>query len=174
MKRLSNGRTKDLDNLYGEFFKYGEEVLKAPICTIINTIFITQTPLDAAQISALFCLNKPKGAATVKNLRPITLMSIIRKIMEIIILNQIYPFVDAYISPNQSARRNRSTADIIWTYQFQTAFAERYNQMVHFLGIDLTKAFDTVDRNKLLHILAPIVPTTSHIMLRYLMANTML
>ena len=49
-------------------------------------------------------------------------------------------------SPNQSARENQSTADIIWTYQYQTAFAQRYNQVIYFLGIDLTKAFDTVDR----------------------------
>ena len=174
IKRLSNGRTKDSDNLYGEFFKYGCESIKAPICNIINTIFLTQTRLDSTQISELFCLNKPKGTSTVKNLRPITLMSIIRKIMEIIILNQIYPTVDAYISPNQSARRNRSTADIIWTYQFQTAFAERYNKEIYFLGIDLTNAFDTVDRNLLLDTLTPIVPPSSLVMLRYLMADTSL
>ena len=174
MKRLSNGRTKDFDDLYGEFFKYGYEALTSPICVIINSIFVTQTPLEATQISELFCLNKPKGAPTVKNLRPITLMSIIRKIMEIIILNQIYPYLDAYISPNQSARRNRSTADIIWTYQYQTAFAERYNRIVYFLGIDLTKAFDTVDRNLLLGILTPLIPNSSLMMLRYLMAETTL
>jgi len=174
IKRLSNGRTKDFDDLYGEFFKYGCEVLTSPICIIINTIFLTQTPLEATQISELFCLNKPKGVPTAKNLRPITLMSIIRKIMEIIILNQIYPYLDAYISPNQSARRYRSTADIIWTYQYQTAFAERYNRIVYFLGIDLTKAFDTVDRNLLLQILNPLIPTSSLMMLRYLMAETAL
>ena len=61
IKRLSNGRTKDSDNLYGEFFKYGCESIKTPICNIINTIFLTQTPLDATHISELFCLNKLKG-----------------------------------------------------------------------------------------------------------------
>jgi len=47
-------------------------------------------------------------------------------------------------------------------------------KIVYFLGIDLTKAFDTVDRNLVLDILTPIIPTSSHIMLRYLMADTAL
>jgi len=121
---------------------------------------------------------KPKGVPTAKRLRPITLMSIIRKIMEIIILNQIYPYLDAYISRNQSAQCNRSTAHIIWTYQYQSAFAEQYNRkqsaFVYFLDIDLTKAFDMVDRNLLLQILNPLIPTSSLMMLRYLMAETAL
>ena len=174
LRRLSNGRTKDSEHLHGEFLKYSGASLLTPICTIINQIFLTQTPLDITQHSQLFCLNKPKGLPTVKNLRPITLMSVIRKVMELIILHQIYPSVDAYISPNQSARRKRSTADIIWTYQYQTAFAERYNKIVHILGIDLTKAFDTVDRNLLIAVLTPVIPVSSMAMLRYLMADTSL
>lgn len=173
-RRLSNGRTKDSEHLYGEYFKYSGDVLSVPICSIINQIFITQQPLSITLVSQLFCLNKPKGTPTVQNLRPLTLMSIIRKVMELIILHQIYPALDQYISPNQSARCNRSTADILWTYQYQAAYAERYNKVVHFLGIDLTKAFDTVDRTLLLGILEPIVPPSSLIMLQYLMSNTSL
>ena len=103
-------------------------------------------------------------------------MSIMRKILELIILDQIYPTVDGYISTNQSARRDRSTADILWTYQYQAAFAERYTAVVHFLGIDLTKAFDTVDRTKLLTILRGIdgFPPSSFTMLQYLMSDTTL
>ena len=167
LSRLSNGRTKDSEHLHGEFLKYSGVSLLKPICNIINQIFLTKTPLDITQHSQLFCLNKPKGLPTVKNLRPITLMSVIRKVMELIILQQIYPSIDAYISPNQSARRKRSTADTIWTYQYQTAFAERYNKTVHILGIDLTKAFDTVDRNLLIAVLTPVIPVSSMAMLRY-------
>ena len=72
-------------------------------------------------------------------------MSIFRKILELIILDQFYPSVDQYISPNQSVRRGRSTADILWTYQYQAAFAESYTKVVHFLGIDLTKVRLTVE-----------------------------
>jgi hypothetical protein len=101
-------------------------------------------------------------------------MSVIRKVIKLIIQHQIYSSIDAYISPNQSARRKCSTADIIWTYQYQTAFTERYNKIVHILGIDLTKAFDTVDRNLLTASLTPVIPVSSMVMLRYLMAYTSL
>jgi hypothetical protein len=101
-------------------------------------------------------------------------MSIFRKILELIILDHIYPSVDQYISPNQIARRGRSTADILWTYKYQAAFAERYTKVVHFLGIDLTKAFDTVDRTLLLDILQTIIPSPSYTMLQYLMSATQL
>jgi len=30
IKRISNGRTKDFDDLYGEFFKYGCDILTSP------------------------------------------------------------------------------------------------------------------------------------------------
>ena len=125
MQRLSNGRASDADHMYGEYFKYSGDMLTEPICSILNTIFQSNTSLDVLLNSQLFCLNKHKGTPTVLNLRPITLMSIMRKILELIILDQIYPTVDGYISTNQSARRDRSTADILWTYQYQAAFAER-------------------------------------------------
>ena len=81
IRRLTNGRTHDSDQLYGEYFKYSGPILIQPICSLINTIFISQTPLHITQVSQLFCLNKPKLVATVTNLRPLTLMSIMRKIM---------------------------------------------------------------------------------------------
>jgi hypothetical protein len=116
----------------------------------------------------------PHAFSLLTSLRPLTLMSNFRKILELIILDQIYPSVDIYISPNQSARRDSSTANILWTYQYQAAFAERYTKVVHFLGIDLTKAFDTVDRTLLLDILQPIISSSSYTMLQYLMSATQL
>ena len=49
----SNGYTKDSDNLNGAFFEYGCDSIKIPICCIINSIFLTQTPLEATPIGEL-------------------------------------------------------------------------------------------------------------------------
>jgi len=172
--RLSNGRCKDSEGVYSEFLKYSANVISHPLSVILNTIFTTQTPLTVMQVSELFCLNKGKGVATVTNLRPITLMSIVRKVLEIIVLLRIYAPLDEYISINQSARRFRGTSDIIWTYKFFDAYADRFNQHVHILGQDIEKAFDSVNRNKLLAILEPLIPPDSLTMIRYLMSETQL
>ena len=66
--RLTDGRAKDSEDLCGEFFKYSGDALTEPICTIINQIFLTNTPLDITLTSKLFCLNKPKGSPTVRRI----------------------------------------------------------------------------------------------------------
>ena len=96
-------------------------------------------------------------------------MNSIRKLLEILTLNRLRPYAEAFIGPNQSTQRNRSTADIIWTIRYLQAYSIKTDQPIYCLGIDLSKAFDTVDRAHLLKILQDIVPPDLY---RYLLANT--
>ena len=53
---------------------------------------------------------KPTGPLT--SLRPIVLLSVLRKTLSLIVLSRIAPKVDEYLSSSQSGfRRGRSTAD---------------------------------------------------------------
>ena len=114
---LTNERTKDSENLYGEFFQYSGDALTEPICTIINQIFLTHTPLHITLTSQLFCLNKPKGSPTVQNLRPLTLMSIfwIRSILllinifpriRVLVVEGVLPTIYGHISIKQLLRKD--------------------------------------------------------------------
>ena len=95
---------------------------------------------------------KPKGPK--KNLRPINLLPTIRKILSIITLNRIQAKVDKYISQSQAAyRQYRSTSDCICAYRWIIAIVQTENITIYVTGIDMSSAFDTIRRKKLIEIL---------------------
>jgi hypothetical protein len=171
--RLTTGKATGPDRIPTEAMKYIEiPDFHHCLAQLFNTMFETNQPIDATQLSYLCPFNKPKGQATVNNLRPISLLNTIRKILEILTLERLRPYAEQYIGYTQSAQRNRSTADIIWTIRYLQAYSVRTGRAIYCLGIDLSKAFDTVDRELLLNIIQPNFPTDVFRLLRYLLANT--
>ena len=116
---------------------------------------------------------KPTGPLT--SLRPIVLLSVLRKTLSLIVLSRIAPKVDEYLSSSQSGfRRGRSTADVVFGYRWLCAKAQRQRVTVKFLGIDLSRAFDTIRRDKLLDMLQTFVDDSELRMIRFLLADTSL
>ena len=65
--------------------------------------------------------------------------------------------INSYLSSSQSAYRSgRSTADITWAHSWLIVKTLKYRVVIHILGLDMSGAFDTIDRNKLLTILGEI------------------
>ena len=116
---------------------------------------------------------KPTGPLT--SLRPIVLLSVLRKTLSLIVLSRIAPKVDEYLSSSQSGfRRGRSTADVVFGYRWPCAKSQRHRVTVEFLGIDLSRAFDTIRRDKLLDTLQTFVDESELRMIRFLLADTSL
>ena len=60
------------------------------------------------------------------NLKPVILLSVIRKILSNIVSARIKPNVDEYLFLSQSAYcEKRSTGDIIWAYRWIIAKAQK-------------------------------------------------
>ena len=114
---------------------------------------VMSADLRDATIVALF---KNKGLKTdCGNYRGISLLSIAGKILARIMLNRLIPSVAAKNLPESQCgfRRNRSTADMIFTVrQIQEKCTEQ-NMWLYAVFVDLTKAFDTVNREALWAIL---------------------
>ena len=92
---------------------------------------------------------KPRGPVT--SLRPIVLLNTIRKALSIVVLKRITPAVQPYLGPTRSGfRRGCSTADVVWTQRWMSAKALRHEWKYHMLSIDMSRAFDTIDRRWLL------------------------
>ena len=99
---------------------------------------------------------KPKGPP--KNLRPITLLNTIRMALSIITLHRIRPCTEEYLSHSQSGfRPDRSTADVAWAHKWLAAKTKKEDVEIKITGIDMSSAFDTIDRQTLLDILREIV-----------------
>jgi hypothetical protein len=176
VKKLNNGRATGLDQVSGELLKYGPEKLHIMLCSLFNDIFITHSHIDAIGAGILIPLNKPGKEAIAQNTRPITLLNSARKTLSLILLERIYPIIDRYISPGQSGfRRSRSTTDVIWSYRWIAATAQKFKQQeFHVMGIDLSKAFDCIDRPLLLRTIQSMVPISEYRILTYLLSHTTL
>ena len=151
------------------------ELLSHTIANIFNDALQHHKLLDIAK-GVLILVQKPgKPTGPLTSLRPIVLLSVLRKTLSLIVLSRIAPKVDDYLSSSQSGfRRGRSTADVVFGYRWLCAKAQRHRVTVEFLGIDLSRAFDTIRRDKLLDTLQTFLDESELRMIRFLLADTSL
>ncbi|GFR77850.1 reverse transcriptase (RNA-dependent DNA polymerase) [Elysia marginata] len=118
-------------------------------------------------------LQKPgKAKGLVTNLRPITLLNTLRKVLSLIVLNRTKHDINEYLSPSQSGfREGRSTSDIVW-WSHRWLVSKTYVENIDFFitGIDMSCAFDTIDRHLLLNILKNIIREDEQCIIRYLLS----
>ena len=145
------------------------------IANIFNDALQHHELLDIGK-GVLILVQKPgKPTGPLTSLRPIVLLSVLRKTLSLIVLSRIAPKVDEYLSSSQSGfRRGRSTADVVFGYRWLCAKAQRHRVTVKFLGIDLSRAFDTIRRDKLLDTLQTFVDESELRMIRFLLVDTSL
>lgn len=155
MKLLQNGRAPGPDSVNNELLKYAPGILSAPLEETINAIFeqhVTLEELGQGTLVALPKPGKPRGPLT--SLRPIVLLNSVRKIISTITLQRIRPKVDAFTGASQSGfKRGRSCADIIWAQRMLTSIVMARHWDFHKMGIDMSRAFDTINREKILDVL---------------------
>ena len=159
--KLNNNRAAGPDRISAELIKYGPQRMHRKPSTNSGILVALQKP------------GKPKGP--VKNLRPINLLLIIRKILSNITIQRIELDHDKYLSSAQSAyRSNRSTADIVWAHRWIAAKIQRENLKAYITGLDMTSAFDTIRRDDLINILETIIGEDEVRFARLLLSNTTL
>ena len=154
-KKLRNNRAPGHDKITTEMVKYGPLKLYIEMSNVYNQCFENNEEIDVGSgiLVPLPKPNKVKGPR--KNLRPVILLPIIRKILSNILLCRIKAKVDEYLSHSQSAYRTfRSTSDTVWTHRWMAARIQLYRESYYIVGIDMSSAFDTIRREKLLDILA--------------------
>ena len=109
------------------------------------------------------------------NLRPVILLPVIRKILSNVVLAKMKPEVDEYLPLSQSAyREKRNTGDIIWAYIWIIAKTQKVTEKIYITGIDLSSAFDTIIRKKLIVILETILDKDELQMVKFLLKDTKL
>ena len=85
------------------------------------------------------------------------------------------PEVDEYLPLSQSAyREKRNTGDIIWAYIWIIAKTQKVTEKIYITGIDLSSAFDTIIRKKLIVILETILDKDELQMVKFLLKDTKL
>ncbi len=74
--------------------------------------------------------------------------------MSTITLHRIRDKIDHFTGPYQSGfKRGRSCADIVWAQRMLVSVVMTKHWDFHKMGIDMSRAFDTIKRSKILHVL---------------------
>ena len=155
LKALNNGRACGPDGISNELFKYASNAISTPIAHIINSAFEEHLPIDAVGQGTLIALPKPKKPpGPPANLRPIVLLNSIRKILSNVTLYRIRDKIDRFTGAYQSGfKRGRSCADIVWAQRMLVSVVMSKHWDFHKMGIDMSRAFDTIKRLKILDVL---------------------
>lgn len=159
-QRLKNNKSAGKDNIKPELIKYAPDSVFLEIADIINKIAETgEYPEELVQ-GILCALQKPgKKKGPTDNLRPIVLFSVLRKITAICLADRIKGRINNEIPITQAAYRSgRSTTEHVFAMKI---LAERASQskeeIIHIALMDMSKAFDCINRNKLLEDLGTIL-----------------
>ena len=175
IKKLNNNRAPGPDKIQGEFLKAAPPTIIEEITDMFNSMFEKSSPLELGT-GDLILLQKPnKPLGPINSLRPIVLLTALRKVLSLITLNRISHKVEHYLSASQSGfRTDRSTSDIVFAHKWMVGRIEHYKEEFTILGIDMSSAFDTIDRGKLLSILTTFLNQDDLKLIRVLLADTSL
>ena len=149
---MKNGKSCGIDGLNAEYLKYAPEIIHFSVAELLNKIAATGDHPEELKLGILTPLPKPgKPKGPPENLRPIVLLSIIRKILTICILRRTWERVSSRITIDQAAYQGgRSTTEQVFAVKMLVEKAITSSDFtIYELLLDMSKAFDTVNRNKL-------------------------
>ena len=103
----------------------------------------------------IFTIPKSGNLEEVGNYRGITLSAVIAKIINKMLLNRIQPYIDPLLRPNQNGfRSGRSTMAHILELRMLIEGIKSHDLNAVIIFVDFKKAFDSIDRGKMLEMLA--------------------
>ena len=152
-KKLNNDKAPGPDKLKAEFIKHAPMSTFDQIAEIFNSTAETGDAPKALVHGLLHPVPKPgKKKGPPENLRPIILLSILRKILTIALLNRIWDRLSCKIPKSQAAyQKGRGTTEQVLALKIlidKALISSDYN--LYLLLRDMSKAFDTVNRKKLM------------------------
>ena len=169
IKELNNGKSAGPDGLVSEQFKALPDLMVADLTYNFNNALNSMSLGGGIKVM----IPKPNKAPTVENMRPITLLNTVRKILSIIVLRRINVQAAEFVNKCQSAyQKGRGTDDAVFAHRLIISKGLKFKWKTFVLGIDLSKAFDTIDRRKLMSVLEGIVDADCLYLISKLMCNT--
>ena len=173
--RIRNGKSAGMDGLNAEFLKYAPLEIHQDIANLLNDIAKTGIYPEEMNTGLLSPLQKPppKVPGPAENLRPIILLSVLRKITTVSLMDRIYNRLSPFIPPEQAAYQpGRSTTEHIHAIKLLAEKAVISNDYkIYLLLLDMSKAFDTVNRKILFENLEQILEA-DELHLLHILTNT--
>ena len=153
VKSLKNNKSPGIDEITAEHLKHGPDLVYEKIAKLLNHTAATGDFPKEINCGVLIPLQKPgKRKGPPSNLRPVILLSMIRKVLAICLIRRIGKRVDNEIPPTQAAyRTGRGTTEQLLTIKLMAEKAATTpNYTTNLLLMDMSKAFDRVERGRII------------------------
>ena len=144
LNKLSRSKATGLDNISAKLIRECADLISIPLCNIFNNSLSSGLSPDDWKCARVTPLFKQGERTDVNNYRPISVISIIAKVFERIVYDQLYSFLanEEIITNEQSGFRSLHWTDS-WALDIDCG---NVNAVVF---LDLKKAFDSVDHGVL-------------------------
>ena len=155
MLKLRNGKAAGADEIPGELLKTGLKPLANHLHQLILKCWRSREIPQDFKDAKITTLYKNKGdRGDCNNYRGISLLSITGKVLARILIKRLQEIAEqVYPEAQCGFRPRRSTTDMIFSVRQLQEKAREQRQLLYLAFVDLTKAFDLVDRNALFMVL---------------------
>ena len=150
---LSSSKATGLDGIPARFVKDGASIIAGPLSHIVNLSIIQGSVPDSLKLARVTPLFKKNDKTQVGNYRPVSVLSIISKVFERVIYDQLEGYLNEknlLYNFQSGFRKGYSTDTCLIHLSDFIRFSMDQGQMVGMVLLDLQKAFDTVDHGVLL------------------------
>ena len=168
VSKMKMNKSPGCDEIPVELIMYAPDCVYESIAEIFNQIASDSDCPKEINHGILLPLQKPgKPRGPVSNLRPIILLSTLRKILAVFIMDRVVSRLDHETPITQAAyRKERSTTEPVFAAKMaieRTTNAR--NETLHLVPLDTSQAFDSIKRKDLIeHLQYTIAVDELHIM----------
>ncbi|MFA0954731.1 RNA-directed DNA polymerase, partial [Klebsiella pneumoniae] len=151
MRKLKNGKAAGIDGVTSEMLKYGGAVLDVRMLQLFNACYESGRVPEEWKFAVIVPLYKGKGDVyDCRNHRGISLLSVPGKLYGRLVIERVQGLTRAGISEVQCGfMPGRECAAHIFTVQQVVEKCVSVRKTVYMAFVDLEKAYDRVDRERL-------------------------
>ena len=154
VRKLQNCKAAGEDEIVAELLKNGGDAMIDWLLEILQEVWKTKQVPSEWKKAVLVPLHKKKDRKTCDNYRSISLLSVPGKVLSLVLLDRLETIIDPQFIESQCGfRKGWGTVYQIWVACQIIERATEYQTPVHLGFVDLTKAYDSVDRSALLAML---------------------
>ena len=154
IESMAYNKAAGCDNITAEMMKAMEEEHLDYLLKLFNKIWDTMQVPEDWKKGVIVKIPKKGNLSDCNNWRGITLLSVVSKVFSKVLLNRIRAGVDRRLREEQAGfRPGRSCLDQIFTLRMILEEYVEKQQEIHINFIDFKKAFDSLHRDSLWHIL---------------------
>ena len=151
---LQNVKSAGDVRIVAELLKNGEEAVIDWLCELLQTVWRTRQVPGERKNSTLLPLHKKNDRKVCNNYLGISLLNLPGKVLALILFERLQAIIETQLMDTQCGfKKGRSTANQVRVNRQVVDKVREYQTLVYLCFVDLSKAYDSVNRTALVAIL---------------------